>query len=146
MEERPSPRLVRSGGVTLLDVYGSLFYAGARTLQAKLPDPAGSRHAVVVLRLRGRTSFGSTFFHVVAAYAERLAAVDGRLYVSGVDPELMHYFSPAGHIVAAPIEAYEATTVLGESSARAVADAGAWLISQEAADGDDGPADGAVPR
>ena len=39
---RPSgPRRARwsRGRWSLLDVYGSLFYAGARTLQARLPDP-----------------------------------------------------------------------------------------------------------
>ena len=51
-----------------------------------------------------------------------------------------------GPIVAAPIQAYEATAVLGESSARAVADAGTWLISHEATDGNDDSAGGAVPR
>ncbi len=144
-EERPAPRQLPSEGVTLLDVYGSLFYAGARTLEAKLPDPAGSRRPAVVLRLRGRTTLGATFFHVLARYADRLAAVDGRLFVSGVDPDLIRAFSPAGHIVAAPIAAYEATAVLGESSARAVADAGAWLVSHEPPGRDDGSAGAAVP-
>lgn len=41
--------------MNLLDVYGSLFFAGARTLLEKLPDPRGSHRPAVVLRLRGRT-------------------------------------------------------------------------------------------
>ena len=52
----------------MLDVYGSLFYAGSRTLQAHLPDPTGSSRRVV-LRLRGRTTLGATFFTVVCRYA-----------------------------------------------------------------------------
>ena len=54
LAERPAPRTLESGRVILLDVYGSLFYAGARTLQSRLPDPSGSVRPVVVLRLRGR--------------------------------------------------------------------------------------------
>jgi MFS superfamily sulfate permease-like transporter len=38
--ERPAPAQLRSDHVTLLGVYGSLYYAGSRTLQADLPDPA----------------------------------------------------------------------------------------------------------
>ena len=38
-EERPPPPALTSDHVTILDVYGSLMYAGARTLQAHLPDP-----------------------------------------------------------------------------------------------------------
>jgi hypothetical protein len=87
-EERPAPPALTSYHVTTLDVYGSLMYAGARTLQARLPDPAGTRSPAVVLRLRRRTSLGATFVKVVADYADRLAEVDGRLYLSGLDPSL----------------------------------------------------------
>ena len=62
--------------VTVVDVYGSLFYAGARTLQARLPDPAQSVRPVVVLRLRGRSTLGATFFAVIGDCAERLARVE----------------------------------------------------------------------
>ena len=73
----------------LLDVYGSLFYAGSRTLQARLPDPGQAERPVVVLRLRGRTMLGATAFAVLSDYAERLAAAGGRLYLSGVDPAVL---------------------------------------------------------
>ena len=39
--ERPAPDRL-GDGVTVLDVYGSLLYAGARTLQARLPNPAAA--------------------------------------------------------------------------------------------------------
>ena len=59
----------------VLDVYGSLLYAGARTLGAQSARPARpTSRPVVILRLRGRTSLGSTFFGVVAGYAEALEA------------------------------------------------------------------------
>ena len=54
-EERPAPAALTSHHVTVLDVYGRLLYAGSRTLQAHLPDPAGTEAPAVVLRLRGRT-------------------------------------------------------------------------------------------
>ncbi len=44
-QERPAPDRLSSHSVTLLDVYGSLFYAGARTLQAHLPEVGSSRTA-----------------------------------------------------------------------------------------------------
>src|SRR5688500_9845118 len=40
--EKPAPLHLESRRVLLLDIYGSLYYAGARTLQAHLPDPDGS--------------------------------------------------------------------------------------------------------
>ena len=56
--ETPPPARLPSHTVVVLDVYGSLFYAGSRTLQVRLPDPSGAERPAVVLRLRGRTSLG----------------------------------------------------------------------------------------
>ena len=56
--ESPAPATLSSREVTLLDVYGSLLFAGARTLETLLPDPAETELAVVVVRLRGRTTLG----------------------------------------------------------------------------------------
>jgi MFS superfamily sulfate permease-like transporter len=78
--ESAAPATVPSREVTLLDVYGSLLFAGARTPQTRLPDPAGSEQPVVVLRLRGRTKLGATAFIVLADYAERLQSAGGHLF------------------------------------------------------------------
>ena len=126
-EERPPPTALTSYHVTVLDVYGSLMYAGARTLQAHLPDPAGAKSPVVVLRLRRRTSLGATFIKVVADYADRLAADDGRLYLSGLEPSLTQRLRRTGHLDG-PVRAFEATPVVGESTQAAYLDAEAWLV------------------
>ncbi|MDX6334134.1 MAG: sulfate permease, SulP family [Streptosporangiaceae bacterium] len=128
-EERPAPPTLTSHHVTTLDVYGSLMYAGARTLQARLPDPAGTRSPAVVLRLRRRTSLGATFVKVVADYAGRLAEVDGRLYLSGLDPSLTDRLRRTGHLDG-PVRTFEATPVVGESTGAASLDAEAWLVTR----------------
>jgi len=115
--------------VTVLDVYGSLMYAGARTLQAHLPDPADAQSPVVVLRLRRRTSLGATFVKVVADYADRLADADGRLYLSGLEPSLTERLRRTGHIDG-PVRAFEATPIVGESTHAAYLDAEAWLVTR----------------
>src|SRR2546429_4477849 len=48
-EERPPPAVLTSQHVTVLDVYGSLLYARARTLQAHPPDPGTAQAPGVVL-------------------------------------------------------------------------------------------------
>jgi SulP family sulfate permease len=126
-EERPPPTTLTSNHVTILDVYGSLMYAGARTLETRLPDPAGARSPVVVLRLRRRTSLGATFVKVVGDYADRLADADGRLYLSGLEPSLTERLHRTGHLDG-PVRAFEATPVVGESTAAAYHDAQAWLV------------------
>jgi SulP family sulfate permease len=128
-EERPPPATLTSRQVTVLDVYGSLMYAGARTLAAHLPDPAGAQSPVVVLRLRRRTSLGATFVKVVADYASRIADADGRLYLTGLEPSLTERLRRTGHLEG-PVRAFEATPVVGESTQAAYLDAEAWLVKK----------------
>lgn len=85
-EEHTAPLELESRTVTVLDIYGSLFYAGARTLQSRLPDPAHSQTAAVVLRLRGRTMVGATFMVVVEDYLKRLRAGGGSCSSAGSTP------------------------------------------------------------
>jgi SulP family sulfate permease len=127
--ERPAPATLTSHQVVALDVYGSLLYAGSRTLQKKLPDPAGTEGAAVVLRLRGRTTLGATFFAVVADYADRLAAVGGRLYLSGLDPALVERLRRTGQVdLSGPVSTYDASPIVGESTQAAYTDAVAWIV------------------
>jgi len=129
IREQPPPVALPSQRVTALDVYGSLLYAGARTLQARLPDPAGATAPAVVLRLRGRTSLGATFFVVMADYADRLEDAEGRLYLSGVDPAMLERMTRSrGLDASGPVKIYDATDVVGESTLAAYHAAEAWVI------------------
>jgi SulP family sulfate permease len=130
-EEHKPPATLTSRQVVVLDVYGSLLYAGARTLQAHLPDPAGAQAPVVVLRLRRRTSLGATFVKVVTDYADRLSSAGGRLYLSGLEPGLTELLTRSGHLDG-PIRTFEATALVGESTLEAYLDAEAWLVKQPA--------------
>ncbi|MFC9664753.1 SulP family inorganic anion transporter [Nocardia sp. NPDC127606] len=122
--EAKAPTTLSDNEIVILDVYGSLFYAGARTLQAKLPDPEGAHDPVVILRLRGRTSVSATFLHVVGDYARRLDALGGRLYLSGVDPRIRDVWTDdLLHAQGLHIEFFPATSTLGESTLAAYADA-----------------------
>ena len=87
---------------------------------------------MVILRLRGRGSLGSTFFGVVADYADQLTAAGGRLYLSGVDEAMVRRFEHSQQSeVRKKITICPATDVLGRSTHAAVADARAWLARAE---------------
>jgi SulP family sulfate permease len=131
-EEREAPEALESRSVTVLDVYGDLFYAGARTLEERLPSPRGVRHPAVVLRLRGRTAAGATLVDVLAHYAEELQRAEGRLYLTGIRGEAYRRLADAEKLRrAGGVHAFEATAVLGESTRAAVADAREWLAVLE---------------
>ncbi len=130
VEERRPPRHLPSDTVTTLMVYGSVFYAGARTLERQLPQPGGARRPVVVLRLRGRSRVGSTLIDVLAAYARTLSEAGGRLYISGVDGHVRAQIRRSQKLDdEGAVRIFAATPIVGESTAAAQADAEAWLVS-----------------
>jgi SulP family sulfate permease len=134
-KEQPAPAALHSHQVTILNAYGSLFYAGARTLQVRLPEVGDAVEPAVVIRLRGRIMLGATAFKVFSDYADRLNAVEGRLYLSGVDPQVMTQFHNAGHISThGPIQMIEATPQLGESTLAALHEAETWIMEHRAGD------------
>jgi sulfate permease, SulP family len=126
--EREPPARLPSDAVTVLEVYGSLFFAGARTLGEALPDPKGATRPVVVLRLRGRTRVGATLIETLDEYADDLREVGGRLYLSGVGERLGVQLRRAGKLdLDETVHLVPASEVLGESTARALESASAWL-------------------
>jgi sulfate permease, SulP family len=130
VEHRPRKQLA-SEAVTVLDVYGHLFFAGARTLERLLPRVGDARNPVLVLRLRGRSRVGATLVDVLSDYADRLRAVNGRLYLTGVGPEIHAQLVRSGKLgLTGPVRLYEATPVRGESTRAALADAESWLVKR----------------
>jgi SulP family sulfate permease len=127
-EEGEPPKRLPSDAVTVLDVYGSLFFAGARTLEDALPRVADASHPVVVLRLRGRTRVGSTLAEVLDDYADDLAAAGGQLYLSGVAPEIEAALRRTGKLdIDDAVRVARADPVLGASTNQALRDAKAWV-------------------
>lgn len=90
------PAELPGGEVTVLDIYGSVFYAGTDVIERLVPKVGASPDPVVVLRLRGRTDVGSTFITFLDRYRGQLAAVDGRLLLAGVGEQLMDQLTRTG--------------------------------------------------
>jgi SulP family sulfate permease len=84
--EQPAPAALASNQITLLNAYGSLFFAGARNLEEDLPQVEAARNAVVILSLRGHTELGSTFIGVLERYAQALHAQGNTLILVSISP------------------------------------------------------------
>ncbi len=142
IEERPPRRRLAGNEITVLDVYGHLFFAAARALERRLPDPEGAEHPVVILRLRGRTKVGATLIEVLTQYADQLDEAGGRLYLSGLSAGAYGQFSRTGKLrLSGPVQAYAARSVIGESTREAYGDAEAWLVSLDAGESAEGDSD-----
>jgi len=98
--EEPAPSLLPSNAVTVLDIYGSVFYAGADVIGGLLPKAIGSKRPAVILRLRGRTDVGSTFLTLLERYRAEIEAVGGMLMLAGVGPELSEQLVRTGAMAA----------------------------------------------
>lgn len=142
IEERPAPDRLSADTITVLDVYGRLFFAGARTLERLLPAvPDGIEHPVVILRIRGKTNLGATVVDALSNYAEQLRSVEGRLYVSGVSDEALEHLLRTGEFRRqGDVRVYQAESIVMEATRRARRDAEGWLVGlhSDDASGEDG--------
>jgi SulP family sulfate permease len=140
--EQPAPTQAPSNQLTLLHVYGSLFFAAAKSVEEMLPAVDDTRHAVVAISLRGQGEIGSTFMTVLQRYAAALQAHDSKLMLVGVDAAARDQLAKTGVLKLIGEEnVFLATPQLGDAMNRAVAAAYAWLGQPP-----DGPVPGAAPQ
>lgn len=126
--ERPCPKQLPSHRLTILQIYGSLFFAAAKSLEEMLPEVDGATHAVVTIGLRGKTEIGSTFITVLQRYVEALHAHDSQLMLVGVDAAVRDQLAKTGVLAQIGAEnVFLATPQLGEAMNQAVEAATVWL-------------------
>ena len=131
IEEHKRPHRLKDNDITVLDIYGPLFYASARTLGRLLPSPEGAKNPVLVLRLRGLTKVGATLVNVLGSYARKLKDVNGRLYLSGMSEQVYRQLRNMGKLQeTSHVRAFDATPIRGQSTRAAIAAAREWLVSQ----------------
>ena len=127
-EEHPAPESLPSNKVTMLQIYGSLFFAAAKSLEELLPAVDDTTHAVVLIGLRGRNEIGSTFVNVLERYSKDLQAHNSKLMLVGVSPEVYSQLARSG--LRAQIgdqNIFPATAQLGAAMNRALVVANQWL-------------------
>jgi len=128
--EEPAPAVLPAREVTAIDIYGSVFYAGADVIASLLPAPRGSERPVVVLRLRGRTDVGSTFIAMLERYRQDVAAAGGRLMLAGVGPDLLGQLTRTGLLDAlGENNVFVASLVLTASLDAAILAGNEWLAA-----------------
>jgi len=126
--EQTPPQRLPSQRLTVLHVYGSLFFAAAKNMEEMLPAVGDATRAVVAINLRGKSEIGSTFVTVLQRYALALQARQGKLMLVGLDPLVRDQLAKTGVLALIGDEnVFLATLQLGEALNRAVAAASAWL-------------------
>jgi SulP family sulfate permease len=135
IEEDP-PEVLPPNEVVVLQPYGSLFFAAAKTFEDELPEvAASSSNSVVILRLRGRSDLGSTFMDILARYATSLESVGSKLVIVSGDDQLNAQLEVTGVTAVIGTEnIYTSDERVGATVRRAHQEALAWVDANLAED------------
>lgn len=126
--EQSPPKELESRSITVLQAYGTLFYATSDRLAEKLPLPKNAERPVVILRLRSQRSVGSTFIRMLEQYAAQIQRNGGKLMLAGINKMVLHQLEITETTERIPMEdIFLASDELGESSADAIVAAQKWL-------------------
>lgn len=132
-EEEPPERLP-DGEVTIIDIYGSVFYADTDAIDARLPEVRGTRRAVLVVRLRGRGEVGSSAIALLRSWAEQLHEGGGALLLAGVGQKMGDQLERTGlATLLGPENIFPAHSLVYRSTEEAFA-AGQTRLEREAGD------------
>jgi SulP family sulfate permease len=129
VSEGPVPAELAGDEVTVLQVNGNMTFAGAETVEARLPSVQAAKRPVVILRLRAQEGIGSSFVAMLERYSQQLRAKGGRLMVAGVNPRTKRQLdlTETSSQVLREENVYVATTTLGASTRAAYEAAERWL-------------------
>lgn len=94
--EQAPPEVLPGGEVTVVDIYGSVFYAGVELIDQLLPAVGDAERPVLIVRLRSHAEVGSTFVLMLRRYHQQILAVHGRFILAGVGERLMTQLKDTG--------------------------------------------------
>ena len=130
-EQEPTPETLQDNHVMILDIVGTTYFASVYSFDDLLPDPGSATHAVLVLRMRGRAFSSLAIIKWLENYAEKMRAAGNLLLVSGIHDSVHEVMEKTDMLeVVGPENVFRESTVLGESTNRAVAAGKAWIESE----------------
>ncbi|MBG9982806.1 SulP family inorganic anion transporter [Aerococcaceae bacterium DSM 111020] len=126
------PEFIPSNDPMVITVEGNLFFAGAKTLEEKLPKVGDAERPVVIIRMRNSNQMGATLIDVFDRYADELEENGGKLYLSGLAPEQMALLEASGKLeLGEDSHIYAEQETLLASTREAFEDAEAWVKDQQ---------------
>jgi SulP family sulfate permease len=127
--ETPVPAKLPSEAVTVLQVYGNVTFAGAETMETRLPSVDDSKRPVVILRLHAQEGIGSSLISVLERYSQQLQAHGGKLMVAGVNKKVKGQLDRTDTTseFLGQENVFVSTSNLGESTRAAIREAQRWL-------------------
>ena len=126
--EAPPPAELPKNEVTVLMIYGSVFFAASKTIEEAFPSADRTEHAVVILGLRGHAEVGSTFISSLWRYMDSLRAHNSKLMLVGINENVHQKLLNTGFVRALGEEnVFLATPQLGQALNQALTEAREWI-------------------
>jgi SulP family sulfate permease len=130
--EQAPPKNLSDSTITILYIYGSLFYAAAKNLEGNLPEVGDARRPVVIFLMRGHDELGSTMMTVLDRYARSVQMNDGLVMFAGVSEDIRVQMERTGLLrLVGEENTFLAHEQWGIAANDAIAKAEAWLASSE---------------
>lgn len=127
-EERHSPEKLQKDKVTILQIRGNFYFASVFGLEEKLPRIDDCSNAVVIIRLRGRSSISNTFLNLLKKYNGELRSAGNKLMLTGVSEVVNEQLTKTGFIDEIGKENIQMSTPrLQESMLISLASAKKWV-------------------
>jgi SulP family sulfate permease len=128
IEERPAPAELPSNQATVLQFYGSPYFAAVSRRKQLIPLTEKAQNAVLILNLRREDYVGSTYLNWLEDFADEMRASDNKLMLADVREMVRQELEETGVIEAIGAEnVFPATSRLGASTYQAVAAANEWI-------------------
>jgi SulP family sulfate permease len=127
-EEQPVPRNLPSNQATVIALDGNVYFTSVYSFDDLFPATDQTTNAVLILHLRDRTIYSLTGVEWSQRSARELQARGIRVMLSGVDQETLAILERVGLVELLGRDSiFLSTPKLGESTARALAAAEAWI-------------------
>jgi SulP family sulfate permease len=131
IEERAAPSELASNQATVLQFYGSPYFAAVSRRKQLIPSTEKAQNAVLILNLRREDYVGSTYLNWLEDFADEMRASGNRLVLADVGRLVREQLVETGVIEAIGIEnVFAATPRLGASTYQAIAAANEWIHQQ----------------
>jgi len=133
--ETEPPLVLPSREVTVVDIYGSVFYAGVDLVDKLLPSVGDSVRPCLVVRVRGHSELGSTAILMIRRYHGQIVAAGGRLILAGVSERLFAQLESTGVLDEIGREnALRETDIVFKSTDAALELGRSWLAETDSVD------------
>lgn len=138
-QEQPAPTELSSNAITVLQIYGNLFFAAVSKLEKRLPSADSTQRPVVILRLRQQSHIASTFVDLIESYETEIRAQGGKLILAGVSPHIKEQLDATETTEEwlGEEDIFIADDILGDSIQDAYAAAQTWLAQEPLSGGED---------